>query len=222
MKPQLTFALSPESPFKLIVGIIEPYGKPRHGVTINGRFRRFDSLLFHHPTTDCRSTRTTKEEVSHVAHMTSLSHTKKEPCPLNHNMLVLQCWVVLVPRYTYLQTSWSAIFFIHHFQIHIKFGCDSRIDQILETFLDKSRKTRGDIQVTDGYSNLSVIEFLQEFRIEFAKNGGTIGHQESASTFGRTLEANKGGVGSCSFGGGFTMQSDVMPPQRWLIDLLIS
>jgi len=98
----------------------------------------------------------------------------------------------------YLKATCFAICFVHHFQIHVEFGSYGGINHAFETLFKEARKCGGQVQVRDGNSDLSVVQFLQELGIEFGKDRGAVGYQEPTSTLRRLLEANKGRVRSRS------------------------
>ena len=58
---------------------------------------------------------------------------------------------------SYLKTSWLAVLFKHHFQVHIKLGSYSGIDGSFDTLLNESRKAGGKVKIANRNSNFAVI-----------------------------------------------------------------
>mmetsp|Transcript_6682 Transcript_6682/g.9839 ORF Transcript_6682/g.9839 Transcript_6682/m.9839 type:complete len:349 (+) Transcript_6682:505-1551(+) len=120
-----------------------------------------------------------------------------------------------------LQTTRLSILFVHHFQIHIKFRCHSGIDQVLNSLLHESRKGGGNVKVGDTDADLAVVKFLEDVSFDFSKDSGSVSDEETSSSLSGLLETHKGCVGGGTFGGRFTVESDVMSTKGWFVDLLI-
>ena len=125
---------------------------------------------------------------------------------------------------THLQSSWLAIGFIYHLQIHVELGRNGSVDQPLDSLLYNSGERGRDVQVAHTDPNLPIVQLLQDLGVHLGKDGRSIGNQEPSPGLhglGGTLEADEGGVGSRPLGGGLAVEADVMPPKTGLVDFLV-